>query len=119
MTSFVDLMLLARASCLVFTESGFSMAALWWGNHSCAVYGGEAVWRLKEQLRAAVAAEKLEGEGAEGGGRQQHRHARRELSEGRDAAGHGHATASRQPVGKRAPHLWGGRNMHQHGGAAA
>jgi hypothetical protein len=90
MTSFVDLMLLARSECLLFTESGFSIAALWWGNHSCAMYGGEAVWRLGEQLRTALES-KQEGEAAEQGGGQQQRHrlARRELAERVRAAGAG------------------------------
>ncbi len=91
MTSFVDLMLLARSECLLFTESGFSIAALWWGNHSCAMYGGEAVWRLGEQLRMALDPRR-EGQAADeqGGGQQQrHRLARRELAEGLGAAGVG------------------------------
>lgn len=35
MNEYVDLMLLANAKCYVYSDSGFSNLALWWGNHTC------------------------------------------------------------------------------------
>ena len=35
MTSFLDLMLLSRAHCLIGSPSGFSITSLIWGRHEC------------------------------------------------------------------------------------
>ena len=43
MSTYVDIYLLANAQCFVYTQSGFSFVALWIGNHSCRLFGKDAM----------------------------------------------------------------------------
>jgi hypothetical protein len=54
MTTYVEVYLLARARCLVYTDSGFSYTALWIGNHTCRMYGKDALAKVPGKMQAAL-----------------------------------------------------------------
>jgi hypothetical protein len=63
MQAFIELGLLARARCLIMSESGFSMVASWWGGQQCQLRVVDAVQKAEEWLGSAS----QRGQGADGG----------------------------------------------------